>query len=391
MTPEQWRRLNQLFHAAREQPPERHAAFIETHCADDEVLRHELSALLNAAKQSVHQFSAPVWEDVAALLPATDDAQVAAMQLTVGQRLLDRFDILRHLGSGGMGEVWAAYDWRLRRDVALKLLPARFTADVERVWRFDLEARATSALNHPNILTVYDIGAHEGAPCIVMELLEGANLRALLPPQAAPLSIRTALDYARQIAAGLAAAHEKNIVHRDLKPENLFVVKGGNVKILDFGLAKLKLPKSAAEFGSGNSQTRPNHLTGAGALIGTSGYMSPEQVRGEDVDHRSDLFSFGLILYEMLTGQQAFPQKNRMDALAAILKDDPPKLDALTEFNSQISLALEKIVQHCLEKNPDLRFQSARDLSFALDALSLPSGPRPAVPAMEDVAVASPM
>src|SRR5262245_19298417 len=208
-----------------------------------------------------------------------------------------------------MGEVWLAYDTRVRRKVALKLLPARFTTDADRVRRFEQEAYATSALNHPNILTVHDIGDHEGAPYIVAELLEGANLRALLAPraEAGGLPVRTALDYARQIATGLAAAHEAGIVHRDLNPENLFVTGDGRVKILDFGLAKLKPQKFAGGLDSlMPKQERQGRLTDSRVIMGTVGYMSPEQVRCEDVDHRSDLFSFGLILYEMLTRQQAF-------------------------------------------------------------------------------------
>ncbi len=378
MTPERWRRANQLFHDARELAPEERAAFLDATCADDEALRRELLAMLAAAQADDHQFSAPVWEKAAKAMPVAEDAEVAKMQLAPGQRL-GHYEVLNHLESGGMGEVWLAHDTRLGRRVALKLLPARFTTDAERVRRFELEARATSALNHPNILTVHDIGNHEGAPYIVAEWLEGAELRALLPPQAEAdaLPIGAALDYARQIAAGLAAAHEKGIVHRDLKPENLFVTNDGRVKILDFGLAKLKPQRFAGDVDSRNPQERQNRLTDAGVIMGTVGYMSPEQVRGEDIDQRSDLFSFGLILYEMLAGQQPFQRGSMAETMAAILKEEPPGLAELSETKKQIGPQLEKIVRHCLEKKPELRFQSARDLGFALEALSSPSGARP--------------
>src|SRR5262245_4140244 len=308
MTPERWRRANQLFHSAYQLAPEERAAFIETSCADDEPLRLKLLAMLDAAQEDDHQFSAPVWEKAANAIPVAEGAEVAKMQLAARQRI-GHYEVLNHLESGGMCEVWLADDTRVRRKVALKLLPARFTTDAERVRRFEQEAYATSALNHPNILTVYDIGDHEGAPYIVAELLEGANLRALLAPraEAGGLPVRTALDYARQIAIGLAAAHEAGIVHRDLKPENLFVTGDGRVKILDFGLAKLKPQKFAGGLDSlMPKQERQGRLTDSRVIMGTVGYMSPEQVRCEDVDHRSDLFSFGLILYEMLTRQQAF-------------------------------------------------------------------------------------
>ena len=213
------------------------------------------------------------------------------MTITPGTKL-GAYEILAPLGAGGMGEVFRARDTRLDREVAIKVLPADFARDADRLKRFEQEARATSALNHPNILTVYDIGTHEGAPFIVMELLEGEELRAQLDHGALP--VRKAIEYAQQIAAGLAAAHDKGIVHRDLKPENLFVTKDGRVKILDFGLAKLKPPKLSGGVDSEAETMKP--LTNPGVVMGTVGYMSPEQVRGAEVDHRSDIFSFGMIL-----------------------------------------------------------------------------------------------
>ncbi|MCG3160941.1 MAG: Serine/threonine-protein kinase PknD [Acidobacteria bacterium] len=283
------------------------------------------------------------------------------------------YEIVSELGAGGMGEVYAARDTRLDRAVAIKVLPASFANDADRLRRFEQEARATSALNHPNILTVYDIGSIQtengGSPYIVAELLEGEELRAHLPPQseAGALPVRKALDYAQQIAAGLAAAHEKGIVHRDLKPENLFVTKDGRVKILDFGLAKLKPSRIDGVDSQAPTQKR---ITDPGVVMGTVGYMSPEQVRGQEADHRADIFSFGVILYEMLSGRRTFTGDSAADVMSAILKEEPPELG---ETNAKISPALDKIVRRCLEKKPEHRFHSAHDLGFALEASSTPS------------------
>ena len=277
---------------------------------------------------------------------------------------LGAYRILGPLGAGGMGEVYRATDTRLNRSVAIKVVPAQFATDEDRLRRFEQEARATSALNHPNILTVYDFGTHDGSPYIVAELLEGEELRAKLNEGAIPP--RRAVDYAQQIAAGLAAAHERGVIHRDLKPENLFVTIEGRVKILDFGLAKLRPTKLAAGADS-EVATQAQH-TDPGVVLGTVGYMSPEQVRGQETDYRSDIFSFGVILYEMLSGRRTFTGESAIEQMNAILKDEP---EELTETNARISPALEKIVLRCLEKKPERRFHSAHDLGFALDALSM--------------------
>jgi Tol biopolymer transport system component len=288
------------------------------------------------------------------------------MTLAAGSKL-GPYEILSLLGAGGMGEVYKARDSRLERDVAIKVLPASFSDDADRLRRFEQEARAAGLLNHPNITAVHDIGTQDGAPYVVQELLEGETLRTEL--SAGRLSPRTALDYAVQIAHGLAAAHDKGIVHRDLKPENVFVTKGGRVKILDFGLAKL------VRQGEGSLVTSlptAAEATEPGVVLGTLGYMAPEQVRGRPADARSDIFSFGAIFYEMLSGNRAFRGDSAADTMSAILKEDPPDLSVT---NQAVSPALERIVRHCLEKNPERRFHSAHDLAFDLEALSSVSTP----------------
>jgi len=282
------------------------------------------------------------------------------MPLTSGTKL-GPYEIQSPLGAGGMGEVYRARDARLNRDVAIKILPGSFSLDPDRLQRFSQESRAAAALNHPNILSIYDIGDDRGTPYVVSELLEGETLRDRL--HNGPLPTRKAIDYAQQIARGLAAAHEKGIIHRDLKPENLFITDDGRAKILDFGLAKFTRPEPDS---SGNEPTQQVG-TEAGTVLGTVGYMSPEQVRGKSADARSDIFALGAILYEMLSGKRAFHGDSAADTMSAILKEDPPEL---TETNRNVSPALELIVRHCLEKSPAERFQSARDVAFNLEALT---------------------
>jgi len=281
------------------------------------------------------------------------------MPLTAGTKL-GPYEITAPIGAGGMGEVYRARDSRLGRDVALKILPGSFANDPDRLRRFEQEARAVAALNHPNILAIHDIGQHESSPFLVSELLEGESLRATL--DRGPLPQRKTIEYGVQIAHGLAAAHEKAIVHRDLKPENVFVTKDGRIKILDFGLAKL-----AQKAGEADDLTLTSANTAAGVVMGTASYMAPEQVRGEPADPRTDIFAFGAVLYEMLSGVRAFRRDTAAETMTAVLKDDPPEL---SDPGRGISPTLERIVRRCLEKNPEQRFQSARDLSFALSALS---------------------
>ena len=282
------------------------------------------------------------------------------MALTSGTKL-GPYELSGAIGAGGMGEVYRARDPRLNREVAIKVLPAAFSDDRQRLHRFEQEALAVAALNHPNILAVYDIGRQDdGSPYIVSELLDGESLRERL--RSGPLSLRKAVDYALETARGLAAAHDKGIVHRDLKPENIFVTRDGRVKLLDFGLAKL------TQFGqaSGDSETHTIQ-SDAGTVVGTVGYMSPEQVRGRPADARSDLFAFGALLYEMISGKRAFHGETAADTMSSILHSEPPEL---AETNLNVPPALERIVRHCLEKNPEERFHSAHDVAFDLETLT---------------------
>ncbi|MEO8430025.1 MAG: protein kinase [Acidobacteriota bacterium] len=300
------------------------------------------------------------------------------MAISAGSRL-GPYEILAPIGAGGMGEVWRAHDSRLARDVAIKVLPVFFSVDPDRLRRFEREARAASALNHPNILTIHDVGKAGGSPYVVTELLEGETLRARLMPGG--LGPRKAIEYSVEIARGLAAAHEKGIVHRDLKPENLFITKDGRVKILDFGLASWQPLDAAASEGptarKGLSAvpTMEAPLTEPGMVMGTVGYISPEQVRGQKADQRSDIFAFGAILYEMVTGLRAFQRDTSAETLTAILREEPPPLSG---SGAQIPPELIRVIRHCLEKNPGERFQSAQDIAFDLGALSgkpVASGP----------------
>src|SRR5262245_5882867 len=299
MTPERWQRIEQLYHSALERDASEREAFLAAACVGDNALRGEVESLLRCDARAEDFIEEPALE-VAAQLHA--EGRAPSM---IG-RQLGHYQILSLLGAGGMGEVYRARDTRLSREVALKVLPTAFANDTDRLRRFEQEARAAGMLNNPNILTVHDIGTaspeNGGAPYIVSELLEGETLRERL--NGAALPVRTAIDYAQQIARGLAAAHERGIVHRDLKPENLFVTEDGRVKILDFGLAKLKPPQVG---GAVDKEALTQKVrTDPGVVLGTVGYMSPEQVRGQETDHRADIFAFGVILYEMLSGRRTF-------------------------------------------------------------------------------------
>jgi serine/threonine protein kinase len=279
-----------------------------------------------------------------------------------GGTQISPYEVVEQIGAGGMGEVYRARDTRLGRDVAIKILPSNFGDDPDRQRRFEQEARATAGLNHPNIVAIYDVGAHDGSPYIVTELLEGETLGERLRGGALP--VRKTIEYGIEIARGLAAAHNHTLIHRDLKPDNIFITKDGRVKILDFGLAKFLAAEEPQD--GGNLPTLDVHTT-PGVVLGTVGYMSPEQVRGQTADHRADIFSFGAVLYEMVSGNRAFRGSTPADTMSAILKEDPPDL---SETNRVVSPGVDRIVRHCLEKNREERFQSARDVAFGLESLS---------------------
>jgi serine/threonine protein kinase len=345
VTPEQWQRVREVLGEALALKPEDRTPFLDKACSSDPMLRREVETLLSSSNEVRSSFlqSCP-----------------SRKALAAGAKLGD-CEVLRLVGSGGMGEVYRARDTRLSRDVAIKILPEFVAHDPDRLRRFEQEAQAAAALNHPNILAVFQLGTHEGVPYLVSELLEGGTLREQLVRGRMPL--RKTIDYGAQIAHGLAAAHEKGIVHRDLKPENLFITRDGRLKILDFGLAKLTQRQSAAD----SSAPTLTEGTEPGIVMGTVGYMSPEQVSGKKADHRADIFAYGAILYEMLTGKRAFQKPTSAETMSAILNEDPPSISQLVQ---SVPPALQRIVHRCLEKNPEQRFQSASDLGFALEALS---------------------
>jgi eukaryotic-like serine/threonine-protein kinase len=279
------------------------------------------------------------------------------MPLAPGTKL-GHYEIIAPLGAGGMGEVYRSRDTVLKREVAVKILPDSYSSDTERLRRFQQEAEAAATLNHPNILTVHQVGRQDNISYIVTELLQGETLREKL--RHGPLPVRTAIDYATQIARGLDTAHENGIIHRDLKPENLFITKDGRVKILDFGLVKVSQPQPDA---LASTQAVVNDTT-PGAVMGTVGYMSPEQVRGQLADPRSDIFAFGAVLFEMLTGKRAFHGTTYADTVSAVLHHDPP----ISELTANQPPGLQRIISRCLQKNREQRFHSAADLAFAIEA-----------------------
>jgi serine/threonine protein kinase len=320
-------------------------ARLDSACANDSELRREVESLLAQESRADRFLETPALEAAARAL-ARDQSDVLAGR-SVGPYRIDKL-----LGAGGMGEVYYGWDTRLRRPVALKFLSKEYLHDAAALERFQREARAASALSHPNICVVHDVGDLEGRPFIAMEYLEGQTLRACISGGALPQ--RMALEYATQVVQGLAAAHQKGAVHRDLKPENLWITREGRVKILDFGLAKVDEPLGLSESATVSLASEP------GCIMGTVGYMSPEQVRGQLVDHRTDLFAFGAILHEMVAGQRAFSGPSAIDTLSAILNQNPPEL---------ADPGINRLVRRCLEKDPGRRFQSANDIAPVLDQL----------------------
>lgn len=353
MTPERWQQVKRLLESALDRNPVERAALLDNACKDDLSLRREVESLIASHEQAQGLFELPAFE-VAAGLPASDKAGL------VGRRIGD-YKFLEQIGRGGMGEVYLAHDSRLGRRVALKLLPSHYTTDEQRVRRFEQEARAASALNHPNILMIFEIGRGDGIHFIATEYVEGETLRQRMAN--AKMSLSEALEVAIQVASALVAAHQAGIVHRDVKPENVMLRPDGYVKVLDFGLAKLTEQPGASDTGAltfGKVDTDP------GTVMGTASYMSPEQARGQTVDSRTDIFSLGVVMYEMIAGRAPFEGETTSDVIASILKTEPPPL---AHYSGNAPDALERLVAKTLRKDREERYQTAKELLTDLKKL----------------------
>jgi serine/threonine protein kinase/Tol biopolymer transport system component len=349
MTPERWQQITGVFHAALLRAGADRRPFLQVACGADASMRAEVEAMLAAHDSAGEPRN----------IPAVAVSE-QMLRLESGS-VVGRYRIGALIGAGGMGQVYRARDPRIERDVAIKVLPAEYAADADRLRRFEQEAHASGALNHPNVLTLYDVGTADGRPYLVMELLDGETLRDSISRGASPPG--RACEVAAAIARGLAAAHARGIVHRDLKPENVMITRDGCVKILDFGIAKLRVSDPALDQPTATTPLR----TAADTMLGTAGYMAPEQIRGQPTDERADLFALGAILFELATGRRAFDRESRVETLNAVLHDDVPSLGAVA---ANVPVTLDRIVRRCLERDPDARFQSARDLAFALDTVA---------------------
>jgi Tol biopolymer transport system component len=368
MTPERWQQVRGILESAMELRPVERAKYLDQQCAADPWMRKDVDEYLSIEGKLDRDFlESPAVQHVEPTPSLLGDTT-----LPKGTRL-GNYEVHALLGAGGMGQVYRARDMLLKREVAIKIIPNFYSSDPDRLHRFRQEAEATATLNHPNILTVYQVGRQDETFYIVAELLNGDTLRERF--RTGPLSVRTATDYGVQIARGLAAAHEHGIVHRDLKPENIFVTRDGHVKILDFGLAKLIEQHPDRRTKADDDKSTVTQVTEPGLALGTTAYMSPEQVRGGRVDHHSDIFAFGAVLYEMLTGRLAFAKATSAETMTAILNEDPP---VLSQSGQNIPPGMQRVIQRCMEKQPERRFQSASDLAFALEELA-DSGSGPAV------------
>ena len=344
---ERWRRVEALYHLALERPQNQRAAFLDDQCGTDEHLRREVESLLGYTADA---------EDFMEFQPA-DETFVDESENLEG-RELGSYKVISLLGMGGMGKVYLAKDTRLERTVAIKVLASEKMADAERKRRFLQEARAASALNHPNIVTVHDIATDSGTDFLVMEYIPGQSLHKRITPKG--MAPREAIGYATQIVSALAAAHAAGIVHRDIKPANVLVTDKGQVKVVDFGLAKLSDPETKT-----GSKTEPPR-TMEGVILGTAAYMSPEQASGKLVDARSDIFAVGVVLYEMLTGRRVFDRGTVLATLGAVMYEEPAPLSSLIKG---ITPDLERLLERCLRKDPDRRIQTMADLKVALEEL----------------------
>jgi serine/threonine-protein kinase len=354
MTPERWKQIDQIFEAALELSIDKRSGFLEQACAGDDELRKEVETLLSSDLRAGSTIDGSP-KLIAANLVAQSKSKLSGVLLT------GRYQIISPLGAGGMGEVYRAKDLRLDREVAIKVLPEHLAANPKALSRFEREAKAVAALSHPNILSIFDFESDHDVWFAVMELLEGETLRQHMKNR---LPHDEATRIAEAIAEGLCGAHSKGVIHRDLKPENISITSDGHVKILDFGLAQLKSETYKSELSSAATESQ---LTQAGMVMGTIPYMSPEQVRCDQIDVRTDIFSFGSMFYEMLSGKHAFSRKTQAETIAAILNENPPNL---LDSDSTIPIVLNQIVQQCVQKNPDQRFQTSRDLAAALKSAS---------------------
>lgn len=354
MTPERYKRIKDLFHLALERPPAERPAFLAEACGDDAALRAKVEALLAADEQVGTFMEAPAYEVVAEILSENSNG------LLKGERI-GHYQIIALLGSGGMGDVYLARDSRLGRKVALKFLPEYLTNDDSQVRRFKQEARAASALNHPNLLTIYEIEQVGGRYFIASEFVDGETLRERM--KSGRLKPGAALEIAAQIARALSKAHDIGIVHRDIKPENVMLDGEGRVKVLDFGLAKYVLPSNAHDTDSSPTE---GAYTIPGTLMGTIRYMSPEQARGLAVDARTDIWSLGIVLYEMLTGRTPFNKQTASDILVAILEREPQPLQGQ---ESEFPRELQRIVGKALQKEREKRYQTVKEMALDMEVL----------------------
>ncbi|MBA3786800.1 MAG: serine/threonine protein kinase, partial [Acidobacteria bacterium] len=359
MTPIQWQQIKTIVQTALEIEPEKRARFVAENCSDDKFLRGEVQSLLDSYENAGEFIQTPAFVGKLQIL-ATNNFTA---KLISGKRV-GRYEIRSLIGKGGMGEVYLAEDLRLHRKVALKVLPADLVNDRERLYRFEQEAQAASALNHPNIITIYEIGETDDTSFIATEFIEGETLHSLLKRQS--LSLELVSDIAVQIASALQAAHDAGIVHRDIKPENVMIRPDGLVKILDFGIAKLAEkhePESESEAATAAIRIK----TTPGMIIGTASYMSPEQARGLAVDARTDIWSFGVLLYEMISGRVPFTGETITDIIVAIVEKEPPPLK--NSMSGQIPAGLARIITKTLRKNPDERFQTSGEILVNLRQL----------------------